>query len=163
MLKNSDQKSSILKRFLVFATLAALVVAAVIAGFFCAAKRRRIQKLKTLEGGQPLPDFVVEEFVRQIGERAYVLKNMGKALLSPDKSMDGKLQNVKMPTLNVCGKEDKLIPVSAAAKLQKQIPQARIEIFENCGRTVLWTCVEQVIPKIQMFLNQLSLKMLPKT
>jgi pimeloyl-ACP methyl ester carboxylesterase len=42
------------------------------------------------------------------------------------------LSSLRMPVLVVWGKEDDLVPVSQAQIVKDKVPQARIEIFENC-------------------------------
>jgi pimeloyl-ACP methyl ester carboxylesterase len=44
-----------------------------------------------------------------------------------------RLETIKVPTLVIWGKEDKIIPVAHAQITKEKIPGARLEIFDHCG------------------------------
>jgi 4,5:9,10-diseco-3-hydroxy-5,9,17-trioxoandrosta-1(10),2-diene-4-oate hydrolase len=42
---------------------------------------------------------------------------------------------IRVPTLIVWGKQDRVVPVKHAAVAHARIPQARLHLFDNCGHT----------------------------
>lgn len=63
-----------------------------------------------------------------------------------------RLQSIAAPTLIIWGRQDPMVPVSHAQNAAKIIPNARLEIFEDCGH---WSSIEH--PQI---FNQLVLEFL---
>jgi 4,5:9,10-diseco-3-hydroxy-5,9,17-trioxoandrosta-1(10),2-diene-4-oate hydrolase len=51
----------------------------------------------------------------------------------PDVIRLNRLRGLRVPTLIVWGREDWVIPVAHAERAYRLIPNARLEIFENCG------------------------------
>lgn len=47
--------------------------------------------------------------------------------------LDGRLQDIRTPTLIVWGRQDQLIPLDQADRFAKGIPGARLVVFENTG------------------------------
>lgn len=54
--------------------------------------------------------------------------------------VQGFLPQIKQPVLLLWGKEDRILPVELARKLLPQLPNARLEIVENCGH---WVQIER--------------------
>ena len=48
--------------------------------------------------------------------------------------LDSRLEQIKVPTLVVWGKQDTLLPVSSGERYAAGIPGARIVSFDQCGR-----------------------------
>ena len=55
------------------------------------------------------------------------------AVFDPNEWMDDKMNLVLARTLVLWGREDGLLPVEFAEQYAKGIPDARLEIFEQCG------------------------------
>ena len=67
---------------------------------------------------------------RSIGARGQF--NQQTAMLSrPDSHVD--LERVRVPTLLVCGREDRVTPVHDHEAMAARIPGARLEVIEDCG------------------------------
>ena len=67
---------------------------------------------------------------RSIGARGQL--NQQTAMLSrPDSHAD--LERVRVPTLLVCGREDRVTPVHDHEAMAARVPGARLEIIESCG------------------------------
>jgi pimeloyl-ACP methyl ester carboxylesterase len=49
-----------------------------------------------------------------------------------------KLNNIKCPTLVIWGKSDRVIPVAHAQVAVKNIPGARLELFDKCGHMAMY-------------------------
>src|SRR5947208_1376018 len=63
------------------------------------------------------------------------------------------LRRVECPTLLLWGRHDKLLPVGMGEYYAKQIPGARLEIFESCGHMLPFEKPEQFAAKTVEFLR----------
>ena len=73
---------------------------------------------------------LMADMARSIGARGQF--NQQSAMLSrPDSHAD--LEQVRVPTLLVCGREDPVTPVHDHEAMAARVPGARLEIIENCG------------------------------
>ncbi|MGQ9823542.1 MAG: alpha/beta fold hydrolase [Desulfotomaculales bacterium] len=68
----------------------------------------------------------------------------------------GRLREIKMPVLVVCGEDDQLTPVKYARYLQENIPGARLVLVPGAGHMVMWEQPEQVNAAIAGFLAELA-------
>lgn len=64
-----------------------------------------------------------------------ILDKIFQALVAelPDSYLDSQLKNVTVPTLIIWGRHDQIIDISCAEKMQRDIPQSELVIFEDCG------------------------------
>jgi pimeloyl-ACP methyl ester carboxylesterase len=63
------------------------------------------------------------------------------------------LNRIECPTLILWGRQDKLLPLGIGEYYAKQIPNARLEIFENCGHMLPFEKAEQFVAKTVEFLR----------
>ena len=118
------------------------------------AEQRRSFALQT-DRAAKLPDFVVRDFLRRSREKSWIVRaSMRSMLTRGDLVLDGKLQRVQMPVLIVWGTKDKIVPFALAARMQREIPQAKLVPVEGCGHLVLWDCTDRTLPPIVDFLRQ---------
>jgi pimeloyl-ACP methyl ester carboxylesterase len=66
-----------------------------------------------------------------------------------------KLGQIDVPTLIVCGKEDKLTPVKYSQYLKDHIPNSKLHIIEGAGHMVMLEQPEKLNKVIEGFLNKL--------
>jgi pimeloyl-ACP methyl ester carboxylesterase len=66
-----------------------------------------------------------------------------------------RLQNIRVPTLAVCGAEDRLTPVKYHRFLAAQIPACRLTIVEGAGHWVFWEQPEAFTRTVRAFLDGL--------
>jgi len=59
------------------------------------------------------------------------------AIALRDEDLRGKLENIKVDTLIIHGKKDQVCPFEFAEEMQKEIPHARLEVFEESGHGML--------------------------
>ncbi len=52
-------------------------------------------------------------------------------------STRGQLQNIKVPTLIMAGTEDRQLPVSFSQRMEREIPNSRLEIFNGIGHFMM--------------------------
>jgi pimeloyl-ACP methyl ester carboxylesterase len=83
--------------------------------------------------------WVNDEFVRTaLAERmrANISYTVHSVLSNPGlggERLDGKLGNIRVPTLVVWGKQDALLPVESGERYAAQIPGAKLVTFDKCG------------------------------
>ena len=65
-----------------------------------------------------------------------------------------RLHAVKAPTLVIWGKQDRVIPVAHADIAVKNIPGARLELFDNCGHMPMFEQPEKFNRLVLDFLNK---------
>jgi pimeloyl-ACP methyl ester carboxylesterase len=117
-------------------------------------EQRRSFALQT-DRAAMLPDFVIRDFLRRSRQKAWIVRaSMRSMLTRRDLLLDRKLQRVRMPVLMVWGTEDRIVPFSLAAKLQHELPHARLVPVEGCGHLVLWDCTDRALPPIVEFLRE---------
>jgi pimeloyl-ACP methyl ester carboxylesterase len=67
----------------------------------------------------------------------------------------GTMEKILLPTLIVCGKEDRLTPVKYSDFLKKSIAGSRLEIIEGAGHMVMLEAPRVLCEKILSFLQSL--------
>ena len=67
--------------------------------------------------------------------------------------LDGKLGPVKIPVLIVWGKQDGLTPLSVGQAMQREMPQSRLEVFDDCAHMTPLECSGRVVPEVARFLD----------
>ncbi len=110
-------------------------------------------RLVASEGGRRLPDFLARDLYSDLNRRAPVLRPWAASLLSFRDAMDGRLAGVRMPTLIVWGKAERMVPYEVALRLQRELPQARLLGVEGAGHLVLWEAADRVLPEVLAFLR----------
>ena len=63
------------------------------------------------------------------------------------------LRRVECPTLLLWGRHDKLLPLGMGEYYAKQVPGARLEVFENCGHMLPFEKPQQFAEKTVAFLK----------
>ena len=66
-----------------------------------------------------------------------------------------RLQEIRTPTLVICGEDDRLTPVKYSRYLAEQIPDARLTLIPKAGHMVMLEQPEALIDVIQSFLDQI--------
>ncbi len=67
----------------------------------------------------------------------------------------GQLQKIDLPTLIICGAEDKMTPVKFSELLKSQIANSQLHIVENAGHMVMLEQVDIVAELLKKFLDDL--------
>jgi pimeloyl-ACP methyl ester carboxylesterase len=116
------------------------------------------KKLETLYGllmPDPVhfPAVVAHDLLRRIQQSPWVMERSVRSMLTGKDTLDGKLQDIRIPTLIVWGKQDHLIPVASGEKLHDQIHQSVLEIFDGCGHLAPGQCAGTVGPETIQFLK----------
>jgi len=72
--------------------------------------------------------------------------------------LDDKLGNIKVPTLVVWGKEDKLLPISSGERYASGIAGAKLVSFEKCGHAPPVEKTEEFVGAVTAFLGGMVAK-----
>lgn len=82
--------------------------------------------------------------------------DMGRyvASLKRQAPVSDSLYSLKMPTLLVWGAKDNVVPVTAAYKAARLIPDCRLQVFENCGHSVYRQSRHEFSRTLLKFLGQ---------
>jgi pimeloyl-ACP methyl ester carboxylesterase len=67
-----------------------------------------------------------------------------------------RVREIRVPTLIVCGAEDRLTPVKYHRFLETQIPRAEMALIERAGHWVFWEQPEQFTQAVRGFLDRLG-------
>src|SRR5437016_12076101 len=68
--------------------------------------------------------------------------------------LDGQLGAIEKPTLILWGRDDKLIPVSFAARFNKEINASQVRILDGCGHMPHVECAEKFNHALLQFLGE---------
>jgi pimeloyl-ACP methyl ester carboxylesterase len=63
------------------------------------------------------------------------------------------LKRVECPTLILWGRQDKLLPLGIGEFYSKQIPNARLEVIDNCGHMLPFEKTEEFVARTVSFIN----------
>jgi 2-hydroxy-6-oxonona-2,4-dienedioate hydrolase len=83
----------------------------------------------------------------------YTNQRVIDSFLRGDDVLDGRYGKITAPTLLVWGREDKLVPLEIARRMQKEIPGSRLEVIDGAGHLPQ---VEQAMKFNQVLLQFLS-------
>lgn len=104
-----------------------------------------------------LPDFILRDMLRRSRQKAWVTRRSMRSMLAGDDLLDRKLERVRMPVLLVWGTNDRIVPFTLAAAMQREMPQARLVALEGCGHLAIIECRGEAMEAIVRFLRAPSL------
>jgi len=67
-----------------------------------------------------------------------------------------RLKEIKLPTLIICGLEDRVTPVKYSEYLKNNIPNSRLEIIANAGHMVMLEKPEELNERLETFIKELA-------
>jgi pimeloyl-ACP methyl ester carboxylesterase len=67
-----------------------------------------------------------------------------------------RLKEIKLPTLIICGFEDRVTPVKYSEYLKNNIPNSRLEVMTNAGHFVMLEKPEQLNKRLETFIKELA-------
>lgn len=76
---------------------------------------------------------IISYLMRQLEANHTTVERVLSAVYDPDEWMDEQMDRVRARTLVLWGRQDELMPVEFAERYAAGIPNARLEIFEECG------------------------------
>lgn len=114
-----------------------------------------VQRLYRLLMPQPaqVPDFLARDMIRRFKQQNWVVDLSARSMFTGADLLDGKLGELKMPTLIIWGKQDHLIPLATGIAMHQQIPQSVLEIYDGCGHLAPGQCAVRIGPRLIDFLD----------
>ncbi len=100
----------------------------------------------------PTPGFVLADILALKKRDEWIVRRALESMRLGRDWLDGTLGRVRMPVLVVWGRNDALIPAAYAARLQAELPDARLEIIDDCGHVPMADCPQAFDPVLQGFL-----------
>ncbi len=98
-----------------------------------------------------VPNFVLDDLVRRAAGSP-----LARILETPfmEHSLEGRLGEVRVPVSLVWGDSDRLMPVSYAEQLARELPAARLTLVPRCGHVPQRECPERFLPLLEQALAQ---------
>lgn len=100
-----------------------------------------------------IPEFILRDILRESKKKSWVVRASMRSMLTQGEVLDGKLQRVRMPVLLVWGTADRIVPFPVAARMQRELPQARLVALDGCGHLAIIECRGRALPPIVEFLG----------
>lgn len=121
---------------------------------FSAQTLEELRASLALQTDRTVPTFILRDLLRRSRMRAWVVRRSMASMLTQRDLLDGKLQRVTMPALLVWGTRDRIVPISVAAALQRELPQARMVRLDGCGHLAIVECRAAALTAIGKFLEE---------
>jgi pimeloyl-ACP methyl ester carboxylesterase len=103
---------------------------------------------------KPVPRFIARDMTRRVKtETGWVIRRAVASMYSKADLLDGKLGAINQPVLIVWGADDGLIPVTSGYEMAREMPQADMQVFRNCGHMAPEICSTAVSQKTLQFLK----------
>jgi pimeloyl-ACP methyl ester carboxylesterase len=107
-----------------------------------------------LQTDRHLPAFILRDLLRRSKGRGWVTRRSMASMLARRDTLDGRLQRVRMPVLLVWGTRDRIVPISVAAAMQREMPHARLVRLEGCGHLAIVECRHDALRAIAQHLKR---------
>jgi pimeloyl-ACP methyl ester carboxylesterase len=101
-----------------------------------------------------VPGFIARDIVRISKQKAWVIQRAVATMLTGHDTTDSALPKLKMKVLIVWGTEDQIFPLRLGERMQRLIPQARLERMVDCGHLAPEQCAEKMGPKVVGFVME---------
>jgi pimeloyl-ACP methyl ester carboxylesterase len=89
-----------------------------------------------------ITEAMVEEWYESVLDRDYVRFLLRVSRATRDRRLDHELARLKLPTLIIWGRDDKVTPPSVAEEFKSKIAGARLEYIADCGHA---PCLEKPV------------------
>ncbi|MDN7125979.1 alpha/beta fold hydrolase [Pseudidiomarina terrestris] len=99
-----------------------------------------------------VPDFVLRGMAERYQQRKAQYVQIAEDFRNLDQ-LDGRLQQIEVPTLVIWGSVDQLLDASSAEVWQQQLPQSELEIFAGVGHMPMVERPAQTAGRVQEFLK----------
>ena len=105
-----------------------------------------------MQTDRAVPAFILRDLLRRSRGKAWVVRRSMASMLARGDLLDRRLQRVRMPVLLVWGTRDRIVPISVAAAMQREMPHARLVRIEGCGHLAIVECRAAALRAIEGFL-----------
>jgi pimeloyl-ACP methyl ester carboxylesterase len=86
------------------------------------------------------PPFVARDILAVRRQEEWIIRRAVDSMAHGSDWLDGSLARADMPVLIIWGRQDRLIPVAYATRLQAEFPRATLEILDGCGHVPMADC-----------------------
>ena len=102
----------------------------------------------------PLPNFVIDQLIKSSKKikKNYEAVFAGFIKNSKNRVLDNKLKEISQKTLILHGREDQVIPLEHAKRLQKGLVNSKLIILEESGHAVVWDSAKKLKEELNKFL-----------
>lgn len=100
-----------------------------------------------------IPRFIARDVLRKNHEHAWILRRALHSMLEGRDLMDGRVQRVTMPVLLAWGVKDRIVPLAIGEKMQRELPNARLVAYSDCGHLAVIECRQRLLPDVERFLG----------
>ena len=116
---------------------------------------------KALQMAYHDPDLItasqVEAYAQPIRtpEARYALSRMARQIIPNDMdAVVARYPEIRVPTLLIWGREDRIVPLGFGERLERDLPDARLEILEDCGHIPPEEKPEESLKLLRSFLTE---------
>jgi pimeloyl-ACP methyl ester carboxylesterase len=67
-----------------------------------------------------------------------------------------RVQEIQLPALVISGKDDQIVPIELSLRLEADLPQAQLAVFNNCGHLPQEECPQDFMAAVKYFLADLK-------
>jgi len=99
---------------------------------------------------------MVDEVFKIVNDRAKVIRIVLTAKSALRHNLADKLQNIKVPTLLVWGKQDDITPYFVAEKFDELLPDSKLVFLDECGHAAMMEKPEEFNAAFGDFMQQLT-------
>jgi len=83
----------------------------------------------------------------------YTIDRFLDSIVRGDDLLDGKLGVIKVPTLVIWGREDRLTPLASGERFARDIPGAQMRVLDGCGHVAPLECADRFNAELLGFLK----------
>ncbi|MDR3607157.1 MAG: alpha/beta hydrolase [Oligoflexia bacterium] len=121
------------------------------ADLFLDMNEQRVKEIQKRAYSHPheWPEYIWKKLTQRM--MGYHLEQVARAQV-PDDLLDGRLQEIRVPTLVLWGGSDRIVPLPEGHHLQEAIPGSILKIIPDCGHVPQKECVQPYLRIINDFL-----------
>jgi pimeloyl-ACP methyl ester carboxylesterase len=119
---------------------------------------RRLLEALTDPGSAHIPDFVVDDMVRQ-AQTGPLMRISQTSSEMPQYLLEGRLRELTVPVDLLWGESDRMLPLEYARRMQSQLPASQLTSLGRCGHAPQMECPKQFTARLKEVLQSPAPKM----
>jgi pimeloyl-ACP methyl ester carboxylesterase len=104
-------------------------------------------------GRAPVPDFVLDDLVRQARTGPLARLAATAASMEAYTLSDAQLREIKVPVRLIWGASDRLVPIEYAQRMLRALPDATLVTLDRCGHAPPLECPDQLLAALDKALE----------
>jgi len=105
-------------------------------------------------GSAPVPDFVLDDIVRQAREGSLARFAATAATMDRYVLDDAQLREIAVPVTLIWGRSDRLVPLDYAARMRSALSTADLVVLERCGHVPQLECPDALLAALQLAVGE---------